>query len=103
VTQPGDAEEIAGQMAAQAIAAGDPTGWFEPLYAAAAAGQTAVPWDRGEPSRYLTQWTTNTGVTGTEIDSLTQTGLEPVKIEDLNDPQLPWPRRWRAEFRRPAA
>src|SRR5260370_3867198 len=43
-------------MAAESIAAGDPTGWFEQLYAAAAAGQTAVPWDRGEPSRYLTQW-----------------------------------------------
>jgi SAM-dependent methyltransferase len=40
-------------------------------------------------------------LTRAEIDSLTQTGLEPVKIEDLTDPQMPWPRRWRAEFRRP--
>jgi len=56
VTRPGDAEEIAGQMAAESIATGDPTGWFERLYAAAEAGEIAVPWDRGVPSRYLTQW-----------------------------------------------
>jgi SAM-dependent methyltransferase len=209
-------------MAQQAIAAGDPTGWFEPLYAAAAAGRMVVPWDRGEPSRYLIQWATDRGLTGAgrsavivgcglgddaefiaglgfqttafdisptaittarsrfpdspvryqaadllypppdwlqafdlvveslilqalpdpprpeaiaklgnlvapngtliviararepeqevdgppwalsraEIDALTQTGLEPVSIEALIDPQMPWPRRWRAEFRR---
>jgi hypothetical protein len=218
-------EEIAGRMATESIAAGDPTGWFEQLYAAAAAGQTAVPWDRGAPSRYLTQWAAARSVHGTghsavvvgcglgddaefiaglgfqtvafdvsptaiatarrrfpdsavryqtadllnppaawhqafdlvvesltlqalpdpprrdaivrlgglvapggtliviararepgqtvdgppwalsraEIDALTDGGLEPVKIEDLTDPQLPWPRRWRAEYRRPAS
>ena len=58
VTQGDEAEEIAGRMAAESIAAGDPTGWFEQLYAAAAAGRTTVPWDRGEVSRYITQWTT---------------------------------------------
>ena len=221
-TEPGEAEEVAGRMAAQANAAGDPTGWFEPLYAAAAAGQLTVPWDRREPSRYLVQWAIDRGLTGAgrsavivgcglgddaefiaglgfqttafdisptaiatarsrfpssqvdyqtadllnlpeawilafdlvvesltlqalpdpprsdaiaslgtlvaprgtlivmararepeqavdgppwaltraEIDALSQSGLEPVKIEDLSDPQMPWPRRWRAEFRR---
>lgn len=64
MTQPGEAQEIADRMAARAIAAGDPTGWFEPLYAAAAAGRLAMPWDRGEPSPYLTQWTADRGVTG---------------------------------------
>lgn len=58
MTGPGNAEEFSGQRAAESIAAGNATGWFEPLYAAAAAGQTAVPWDRGEPSRYLTEWAT---------------------------------------------
>jgi len=53
---PDEAEEIADRMAAESIADGDPTGWFEQLYAAAEAGETAVPWDRGEPSRFLTQW-----------------------------------------------
>jgi hypothetical protein len=37
-----------------------------------------------------------------EIDALADGGLEPVRIEDMHDPQMPWPRRWRAEFRRPA-
>jgi SAM-dependent methyltransferase len=224
VTQPGDDEEIAGRMAAESIAAGDPTGWFERLYAAAEAGQTAVPWDRGAPSRYLTGWAAARGLHGAgqravvvgcglgddaefiaglgfqttafdisptaiaaarrrfpssavryqaadllsppaawrhafdlvvesltlqalpdpprrdaiarlgdlvaprgaliaiararepgqavagppwaltraEIDALAGGGLEPVRIEDIYDPQMPWPRRWRAEFRRPA-
>lgn len=223
MTETGDAEDIAGRMAERAIAAGDPTGWFEPLYAAAAAGQLAVPWDRGEPSRYLTGWAADRGLRGagrsavvvgcglgddaefiaglgfettafdisptaigsararfpgsavryetadllrppsawfrafdfvveslilqalpdpprheaigqlgrlvaphgtliviararepeqvvdgppwaltrTEIDAISQPGLEPVLIEDLSDPRMPWPRRWRAEFRRP--
>jgi SAM-dependent methyltransferase len=211
-------------MAAASIAAGDPTGWFEQVYAAAAAGQTTVPWDRGVPSRYLTQWAADRALDGAgqravvvgcglgddaefiaglgfqtvafdisptaiatarrrfpgsavqyqaadllhpppawqqgfdlvvesltlqalpdpprrdaivrlsglvapcgtliaiararepeqavhgppwalgraEIDALASGGLEPVRIEDLTDPQMPWPRRWRAEFRRPA-
>ena len=223
MTEPIDAEEIADRLAARAIADGDPTGWFEPLYAAAAAGEMTVPWDRGEPSRYLTQWALDRGLDGAghsavvvgcglgedaefiaglgfrttafdisptaidsarrrfpdsqvryeaadllnpppdwlaafdlvveslvlqaipdpprreaipalgdlvapggtlivmararepeqavegppwaltraEVDALGQSGLEPVKIEDLIDPQMPWPRRWRAEFRRP--
>ena len=36
--------------------AADPTGWFEPLYAAAARGETDVPWDRGGPSPLLVEW-----------------------------------------------
>ncbi len=63
--RPEEAEEIAGRMAAESIAAGDPTGWFERLYAAAEAGQTAVPWDRGQPSRYLTGWATARALDGT--------------------------------------
>lgn len=34
----------------------DPTGWFEPLYAAAARGQAVVPWDRGGPHPLLVEW-----------------------------------------------
>jgi SAM-dependent methyltransferase len=222
MTQSEEAEEIASRMAAESIAAGDPTGWFEQLYAAAAGGQLAVPWDRGAPSRYLTQLAADCGLRGpghavvvgcglgndaefiaglgfqttafdisptaiatahrrfpgsavryqtadllhppaawrqafdlvvesltlqalpdpprrdaiaslaslvaphgtliviaracepgqavdgppwaltrAEIDALTDNGLEPVRIEDLTDEQMPWPRRWRAEFRRP--
>jgi SAM-dependent methyltransferase len=223
VTRPDNAEEFSRQLAAESIA-GDPTGWFEHLYAAAAAGRTAVPWDRGEPSPYLTEWAAARSLLGNgrsavvvgcglgddaefiaglgfrtvafdisptaiasargrfpgsavryevadlfhppapwhqafdlvvesltlqalpdavrsdaigqlgglvapggtlivlararepgqsvdgppwaltraEIDSLAS-DLEPVSIELLDDPNLPWPRRWRAEFRRPAA
>lgn len=31
-------------------------GWFEPLYAAAARGETNVPWDRQAPHQVLTEW-----------------------------------------------
>ncbi len=32
------------------------TGWFEPLYAAAARGEVSVPWDRRAPHQVLTEW-----------------------------------------------
>jgi SAM-dependent methyltransferase len=35
----------------------DPTGWFEPLYRAAEAGDAVVPWHRGEPAPLLVEWT----------------------------------------------
>ena len=218
-----DPEEFAGRLAEQSVAAGDPTGWFERLYAAAEAGQTAVPWDRGVPNPFLVAWATRRALAGAsqtaavvgcgtgddaefiagldfqtvafdispsaiaaarrrypgsavqyqtadlldppgpwhrafdlvvesltlqalpdpprrdaisrlgdlvapggtliviararepdgpadgppwaltraEIDALANSGLQPVKIEDLNNPEYEWPRRWRAEFRRP--
>lgn len=34
----------------------DPTAFFEPLYAAAAAGQEKVPWDRGGPHPLIEEW-----------------------------------------------
>jgi SAM-dependent methyltransferase len=220
-----DPEDFAGRMAEKSIAVGDPTGWFEQVYAAAEVGQTEVPWDRQAPSPFLVQWARQCGLNGagrralvvgcglgddaefiaglgfqtvafdiaptaiatarrrfpgspvqyrtanlldpppdwhrafdlvvesltlqalpdpprrdaigrvgdlvapggtliviarareegesvqgppwalarSEIDSLGQTGLEQVRIEDMRDTALPWPRRWRAEFRRPSA
>ncbi|WP_067458687.1 class I SAM-dependent methyltransferase [Nocardia alba] len=44
------------RLAAQALAAGDPTGWFEPLYAEAAAGTSTVPWDRDVANPLLVDW-----------------------------------------------
>lgn len=58
------AEDLARRLAAEAVAADDPTGWFERIYAAAEAGQTAVPWDRGAPSRLLVQWARDRGLQG---------------------------------------
>lgn len=34
----------------------DPTGWFEPLYAAAAVGEAQIPWDRDVPGGVLLEW-----------------------------------------------
>jgi SAM-dependent methyltransferase len=57
-----EAEQNAARLAHESIAAGDPTGWFERLYAAAAAGNTSVPWDRHAPSPLLVQWATESGL-----------------------------------------
>jgi SAM-dependent methyltransferase len=54
-------DDLARRLAAEAIADGDPTAWFERIYAAAQAGQTAVPWDRGAPVRLLLDWAAATG------------------------------------------
>jgi len=51
-----DPEQHAASLARAAIAAGDATGWFEQVYADAAAGKTNVPWDRGRPNELLVQW-----------------------------------------------
>lgn len=45
-----------------AEAKGNPTGWFEPLYAEAATGNAIVPWDRDEPNPLLVGWAA--GLTG---------------------------------------
>jgi SAM-dependent methyltransferase len=59
-----DAEQNAARLAHEAIAARDPTGWFERLYAAAADGLTGVPWDRRAPSQLLVQWAADRHVRG---------------------------------------
>ena len=60
-----DAEAHARRLAGEALAAGDPTGWFERLYAAAETGQAAVPWDRGAPHPLLVEWATTIRLDGT--------------------------------------
>jgi SAM-dependent methyltransferase len=51
-----DPDDDARVRAAEALARGDVTGWFEPLYAAAAKGDAVVPWHRGEPNPELAEW-----------------------------------------------
>jgi SAM-dependent methyltransferase len=50
------AEEQARRFAAESLAAGDPTGWFEHLYAAAQRSGIGIPWDRRSPNRLLVEW-----------------------------------------------
>jgi SAM-dependent methyltransferase len=51
-----DPEDRAQSLAAESIKSGDPTGWFERLYAAAETGDEVVPWDRASPHRLLVEW-----------------------------------------------
>lgn len=44
------------RLAAAALAAGDPTAWFDQLYRAAEGGGAVVPWDRPEPTPLLVDW-----------------------------------------------
>jgi SAM-dependent methyltransferase len=46
----------AGELSRQAIGAGEPTAWFDRLYAAGAAGEVSMPWDRDEPQPLLREW-----------------------------------------------
>lgn len=61
------AERAARALALRAIAAGDPTGWFEPLYQAANAGQVKVPWDRKAPSQLLADWAAEHALSGSAL------------------------------------
>jgi len=65
VPPPSDPDQYARRLAGEALAAGEPTGWFEPLYAAAEAGRAVVPWDRGTPHQLLVGWARATGLHGT--------------------------------------
>ncbi|MEV6138418.1 class I SAM-dependent methyltransferase [Nocardia sp. NPDC051990] len=47
----------ASRLAAKSLAQDDPTGWFEQLYAEAAAGAAIVPWDRDQPNPMVVEWT----------------------------------------------
>ena len=64
MTSDDDARRRARQLAAQAVASGDPAGWFETLYAEARAGSAVVPWDDGQANPHLTQWATTAAEQG---------------------------------------
>ncbi|MET9242190.1 class I SAM-dependent methyltransferase [Nonomuraea sp. NPDC003709] len=51
-----DADADASRLAAESLAHGDPTGWFERLYAESASGDAIVPWDSRSPHFLLTEW-----------------------------------------------
>jgi len=49
------------QLAAEAAATGDETGWFETLYREAEAGVSVVPWADGAPNPHLVEWFADAG------------------------------------------
>jgi SAM-dependent methyltransferase len=56
---PIDCDEEEARLASQSLAAGDPTGWFEQLYAAGESGRVTMPFDRVEPHPLLIDWADN--------------------------------------------
>jgi SAM-dependent methyltransferase len=51
-----DPDAGARRVSGETLPDGDPTGWFERLYADAAQGQAIVPWDRRAPHPLLVEW-----------------------------------------------
>jgi SAM-dependent methyltransferase len=56
VTRAGTSPLAWRSLVAAHLEAGDPAGWFEPLYAAARQDPTAIPWAALAPHPYLTAW-----------------------------------------------
>ncbi len=54
----------ADRVAARSLAADDPTGWFEQLYASGVAGEVALPWDTDGPRPSLVEWARGRSGTG---------------------------------------
>ncbi|CAA9547399.1 MAG: hypothetical protein AVDCRST_MAG19-486, partial [uncultured Thermomicrobiales bacterium] len=55
------ARERARRLARESIERGDPTGWFEALYAAAGGDEGAVPWADEVPNPHLVGWLERAG------------------------------------------
>jgi SAM-dependent methyltransferase len=51
-----DPDDVASALASASIAAGDPTGWFEQLYAKVGRGEAGLPWDRETAHPLLIDW-----------------------------------------------
>ncbi|MDT7657836.1 MAG: hypothetical protein QOC67_5423 [Pseudonocardiales bacterium] len=54
LTRDWDAESA--RLAARAVQAGEPTAWFETLYAGGRRGEINMPWDRAQPLPLLRDW-----------------------------------------------
>ena len=57
-------EDRAEEYAAEALAEGTPTAWFDRIYAAGRRGEVGVPWDRDEPNPLLVEWAAGRSGTG---------------------------------------
>jgi hypothetical protein len=78
--RPADWEKEEERLAAASLAAHDPTGWFDQLYAAGASGQVQMPWSRIEPHPLLTGWVQDRNLTGrSRTSAVTSRTLDPGK------------------------
>ena len=59
-----DWDQRAGELYPAAIADGDPTAWFDRLYAAGEAGEVSMPWERDDPHPLLREWAERHDVRG---------------------------------------
>jgi SAM-dependent methyltransferase len=62
--EPIDCDDEEARIAPRFLAAGDPTGWFEELYAAGESGRITMPWSRREPHALLVDWAETGNLTG---------------------------------------
>jgi SAM-dependent methyltransferase len=51
-----DWDVLGDKLAAESIARGDATGWFDRLYHAGMTGEVSMPWGRDEPHPLLREW-----------------------------------------------
>ena len=60
----------ADELASEAIDAGEPTAWFNRLYAEGLAGEISVPWNREDPNPQLAEWAESFALDGTGLSAV---------------------------------
>jgi SAM-dependent methyltransferase len=70
MSEPADWEDEEERLLERAAATGDPTGWFDELYAAGASGRVQVPWSRTEPHPLLKSWAGERDLSGAGLSAI---------------------------------
>lgn len=95
----------ANRLAQEAIAKGEATGWFEPLYSAAGGDPERVPWADEKPNKWLIEWlgqqtldpkgmtavVVGSGI-GDDAEELSRRGFEVVAF-DVSPSAIDWAKR----------
>lgn len=95
----------ANRLAAEALARGEATAWFEPLYRAAGGNPERVPWADEKPNPWLIEWLDRQAVSpkgatavvvgcglGDDAEELARRGYEVVAL-DISETAIDWARR----------